>query len=69
MENNREITLTDIDGIEFKVNVDMIRELKDHKSFRTVCFLYAAMTDDVKVRESIPEIIPKIKEAKDDNTV
>lgn len=69
MENNREITLTDIDGIEFKANVDMIRELKDHKSFRTVCFLYSAMTDDVKVRESIPEIIAKIKEAKDDNTV
>lgn len=69
MENNREITLTDIDGIEFKVNVDMIRELKDCMSFRSVCIIDAAMTDDVKVRESIPEIIAKIKEAKDDNSV
>lgn len=58
------ITLTDTSGIQFDVDVDMIREIKDHKRTRTVQYLYTSGTEDTNVRETVPEILNKIKEVK-----
>lgn len=58
------ITLTDTSGIQFDVDVDMIREIKDHKRYRTVQYLYTSGTEDTNVRETVPEILNKIKEVK-----
>jgi hypothetical protein len=58
------ITLTDTSGIQFDVDVDMIREIKDHKRCRTVQYLYTSGTEDTNVRETVPEILSKIKEVK-----
>lgn len=58
------ITLTDTSGIQFDVDVDMIREIKDRKAYRTLQYLYCSGTEDTNVRETVPEILNKIKEVK-----
>lgn len=63
----RTIMLTDIDGIEFKVDINMISTIRDKKSFREI--LFHSGTPAAKVKEEVGVIIRLIKEAKDDNTI
>ena len=53
--------LTDIDGTQFEVNVDIIAYMYDRKSYREI---RTSNKDVLQVRESIPEIMRRIREDK-----
>lgn len=55
------MVLTDIDGTPLVVDVEMIVEMHDRKAYREV---RTSMKDILQVRESIPEIMRRIREDK-----
>lgn len=61
----REITLTSLAGEPVQVSVDMMREIKDKKAARIIGFLSIAELEDIKVKETVPEIMEKIREVSD----
>ena len=55
------ITLTEMDGIEFKADISQISRIDEHKNYRTVKFKDGTA---VNVKDGIPAILDKITEEK-----
>ena len=53
--------LTDLDGTQFELDVNMIAYMYDRKNYREI---RTRMKDVLQVRESIPEIMKRIMEEK-----
>lgn len=59
------ITLTDIDGVQFQADAELITLILDRGAHREINFIDSS----IKVKESVGTILAKITEAKNDNTV
>lgn len=63
----KQITLTDVDGISFSVDIDVISVIRDRKSFTEV--LFYTDTYPARVKESVTDILRMIEEAKHDDVI
>lgn len=55
------ITLTDIDGVNFELDIDIIKEMHDRGSYREItCHIVGLL----RVKETIPEIMAKIRKVR-----
>ncbi len=55
------ITLTDIDGVNFELDIDIIKEMHDRGSYREItCHIVGLL----RVKNTIPEIMAKIRRVK-----
>lgn len=53
--------LTDLDNTQLEIDVAMIKEMHDRRHYREIKTI---MKDVLQVRETIPEIMAKIREDK-----
>ena len=53
--------LTNLDGVLFELDVAMIKEMHDRRNYREIRTI---MKDVLQVKETIPEIMDKVREDK-----